>query len=42
MTGKEQGCPPLAEAVKQGATATQGSGGGMGGSMSDGMSGGGN
>ena len=41
VTGKEAGCPPLAEAVKQGATATQSSGG-MGGGMSDGMSGSGN
>ncbi len=42
VTGEEEGCPPLAEAVRQGPTATQGSGGGMGGGMSDGMSGGGN
>lgn len=42
VTGKEAGCPPLAEAIREGPTATQGSGASMGGGMSDGMSGAGN
>ena len=42
VTGKEAGCPPLAEAIKQGPTPVQGQGSGMGGGMPDGMSGGGN
>ncbi|MFM8561230.1 MAG: c-type cytochrome [Solirubrobacterales bacterium] len=42
VTGKQAACPPLAEAIKEGPTPVQGQGTGMGGGMSDGMSGAGN
>lgn len=40
VTGKTDTCPPLAEAIKQGPTPVQQTGGGMGAAMSGGMSGG--